>query len=489
MKPLTDNIPQPQSTSVDFHRFPSKTITDIHQALASRQLSCRELVKEKLSHLEKNDHNTTNLLLSDYALALADQTDRKIAAGEPIGMLEGIPFGIKDAILLQDTVATGSSGFLRNYVSPYTATSIQKLLDAGAIPVVKENCDCFGHGNTNENSAFGAVGNAYDNERVAGGSSGGSAVNVACNLTVFSIGEDTGGSIRQPAGYNKIYGLKPTYGRVSRYGTMAYSSSTDCIGPFASSLEDIRLVINTMSGKDRRDNTTYQSEQIPETVFRSDYPDKNLTVGYYKSFVENEYLEAAIGNDFQKMIDRLASKGVTIKPLDFFDVNILVSTYYVLAMAETASNLARLDGSVYGARTKSMSIRDGYMITRSENFTEETKRRIIAGNQVLSRGHDEEIYLKAGMLRNAIVRKFNEDFGNVDIVLSPVSTTLPPKLGSNPDNPLAMYMSDAFTVGFSLGGLPTLTVPYFTPTGIQVTANKNREDMILHFAQSLKDKQ
>jgi len=464
-------------------------IIKIHHELVTHKRSCCDMVKDRLSGLEKNEYHTANLVLADYALALAAQTDKKIASGVSIGLLEGIPFGIKDAILLQNTVATGSSDFLRKYVSPYTATAVQKLLDAGAIPIVKENCDCFGHGSTNENTVFGAVRNAFDDTTVAGGSSGGSAVNVARHLTVFSIGEDTGGSIRQPAGYNRIYGLKPTYGRVSRYGTMAYSSSTDCIGPLATSLEDIRLIINTMSGKDSKDNTTCTSEPIPETVFHSDYPNKNLTVGYYKSFIENEYLDASIRNDFQNMIDRLAAKGIAIKPLDFFDVDVLVSTYYVLAMAETASNLARLDGSVYGARTKNMSLRDGTMVTRSENFTEETKRRIIAGNQVLSRGHEEEIYLKACILRNSIIQKFNEDFGQVDIVLSPVSTTLPPKLGSNPDNPLAMYMSDAFTVGFSLGGFPALTVPFFTPIGIQITANKNREDMILHFAQSLKEKQ
>ena len=343
-------------------------IKKIHHDLVSGNRSCREIVSEKLSLLEKNKYGTVNLLLSDKALVLAEQTDKKIAAGQHIGLLEGIPFGIKDVILLQNTVTTGSSDFLRNYVSPYTATSVQKLIDAGAIPVVKENCDSFGHGNTNENSVFGAVNNAYDTGKVAGGSGGGSAVNVAKQLTAFSIGDDAGGSIRQPAGYNKIYGLKPAFGRVSRYGCM--TSSTGCIGPFATSLEDIRVIMNAISGKDKQDNTTYDSPQIPETVFDSDYLNNNVTVGYYKNFLENDYLDAVIKADFQMMIDNLSAKGIPIKSLDFFYFDELASAFYLLDMADTASNLAKLDGTVFGVRSTGKSLKDGYMTTRTANLTE-----------------------------------------------------------------------------------------------------------------------
>jgi aspartyl-tRNA(Asn)/glutamyl-tRNA(Gln) amidotransferase subunit A len=462
-------------------------IKNIHQQLISGNRSCSNIVQEKFSLMLNSSNNSSNLLIKDYAFSAAESVDKKIKAGESIGELEGIPFGVKDVILLQNSIATGSSNFLRQYLSPYTATAVQKLIDAGAIPIVKENCDCFGHGSTSENTIFGSVKNAYDETKVAGGSSGGSAVNVAKGYTVFSIGGDTGGSIRQPAGYNKIFGLKPTYGRVSRYGIMAYASSTDCIGPLASSLEDIRILLNTISGKDIKDHTTYSSSPIPETVFDTKYANKHITVGYYESFIENKFLDTTIKNDFQKMLDTLSSKGVRIRSLRFFDINVLVSTYYVLAMAETASNLARLDGSVYGARTDSKSIRDGYMLTRSENFTKETKRRIIGGNQVLSQGYEEEIYLKAKILRNSIMNSFTTDFTDVDIILSPVSITQPPEIGKNLDNPFTMYLSDAFTVGFSLGGLPTLTVPFFTPTGIQITADKNKEDIILNFAKYLED--
>lgn len=230
----------------------------------SKEITCTALVQEKLDLLKQNSHNTVNALLDDIALDLAKNVDDKIAKGEKIGLLEGIPFGIKDVYMLQGTYTTASSNLLKKYKSSYTATAIQKLLDAGAIPLVKENCDSFGHGSSSENTIFGAVKNAVNPDLVGGGSSGGSAVNVAKDYTVFSIGGDTGGSIRQPAGYNKVYGLKPTYGRISRYGLMAYASSTDCVGPIAKSIEDIKIVLNEISGKDVKDQTTYTSELISD---------------------------------------------------------------------------------------------------------------------------------------------------------------------------------------------------------------------------------
>ena len=237
----------------------ASAIIQTHERLVKKEISCTQLVQEKLDALAKNQYHSVNFLLSDLALAKAKQVDEKIAKGEKIGLLEGIPFGVKDVFLIQGEHASASSKFLKNYISPYTATAIQKLMDAGAIPVCKENADSFGHGSTSENTIFGAVKNAHNEALVGGGSSGGSAVNVANNYTVFSIGGDTGGSIRQPAGYNKVYGLKPTYGRISRYGLMAYASSTDCVGPIASSLEDIELVMNVISGKDYHVQTTFES--------------------------------------------------------------------------------------------------------------------------------------------------------------------------------------------------------------------------------------
>jgi aspartyl-tRNA(Asn)/glutamyl-tRNA(Gln) amidotransferase subunit A len=460
-------------------------IHKIHQQLVNKELSCTQLIQARLDALKQNTHHTVNALLDDMALTLAAKVDAKIANGDAIGLLEGIPFGIKDVYMLQGTYTTASSDLLKQYKSAYTATAIQKLLDAGAIPLVKENCDSFGHGSSSENTIFGAVKNAINPDLVGGGSSGGSAVNVAKDYTVFSIGGDTGGSIRQPAGYNNVYGLKPTYGRVSRFGLMAYASSTDCVGPIAKSIEDIRIVLNTISGKDERDQTTYASEAIAETTA----PDAGTvkTVGYFKNFIESDAIDATVKADFLAAIEKLKAKGIAVKALDFFESNTLVSTYYTLAMAETASNLSRLDGTNYGNRIEGENLKDTYAVTRSENFSEETKRRIVGGNQVLSQGFSDEIYRKGLNLRDQIAKNFERDFNAVDIILSPVTPSTPPKIGDSLKDPLAMYLSDAYTVGFSLGQLPTLTIPQGTATGLQVTAAKTNDELVLKFANFLKD--
>ena len=257
-----------------------------------------------------------------------------------------------------------------------------------------------------ENTIFGAVKNAVNPEFVAGGSSGGSAVNVAKEYTVFSIGGDTGGSIRQPAGYNNIYGLKPTYGRISRYGIMAYASSTDCVGPLAKSIEDIRIVLNVMSGKDGKDQTTYASDEILENAITSVNGVK--TVGYFKNFIESEAIDPTVKADFLAAIKKIKAKGIEVKELDFFKSETLVSTYYTLAMAETASNLSRLDGTNYGNRIEAENLKETYAVTRSENFSEETKRRVVGGNQVLSQGFSDAIYLKGLALRDQISENFEK---------------------------------------------------------------------------------
>ncbi|WP_348824145.1 amidase [Flavobacterium aestuarii] len=459
-------------------------IKKIHQQLVSKQISCTALVQEKLDLLKQNTYNSVNSLLDTLALELASKVDAKIAKGEEIGLLEGIPFGIKDVYMVQGTYTTASSDLLKNYKSPYTATAIQKLLDAGAIPLVKENCDSFGHGSSSENTIFGAVKNAVNPELVAGGSSGGSAVNVAKEYTVFSIGGDTGGSVRQPAGYNHIYGLKPTYGRISRYGLMAYASSTDCVGPLAKSIEDIRIVLNVMSGKDPKDQTSIASSEISEEAIAVSTV---KTVGYFKNFIESEAINPEIKADFLASIEKIKAKGIAVKELDFFKSDILVSTYYTLAMAETASNLSRLDGTNYGNRIEAENLIETYAVTRSENFSEETKRRIVGGNQVLSQGFSDEIYLKGLALRDQISENFSKDFEEVDIILSPVTPSTPPKIGDSLKDPHAMYLSDAYTVGFSLGQLPTLTVPQGTSTGLQVTGAKNNDELVMQFANFLKD--
>jgi aspartyl-tRNA(Asn)/glutamyl-tRNA(Gln) amidotransferase subunit A len=462
-------------------------IVEINRSLKSGAFTCTELIGERISALKNSTGNSSNLILDDMALALAKRVDEKIKRGEETGILEGVPFGLKDVFMLQGHKATGSSAILRNYISPYTATAIRKLIEAGAIPLVKENCDCFGHGSSSENTAFGPVRNALDEQLVAGGSSGGSAVNVAKGYTSFSIGGDTGGSVRQPAGYNKVYGLKPTYGRISRYGLMAYASSTDCVGPIARHLEDIRILLNTMSGIDSSDNTTYKSALIPEDIFSGNISGKEFKVGYYRSFTDSDDIDPGIKIDFLRVLDTLTNHGTIVKELDFFNPELLVSTYYALVMAETASNLARLDGTTYGERLTGENIKEDRARTRSEYFTEETKRRIVGGTQVLSHGYSEDIYQKARHVSNQIKNSFTRDFRNVNIIISPVTPNLPPSIGSSLDNPLLMYLSDAYTVGFSLGGLPTLVSPVVTETGIQITANKDQEAVILKFAKFLNE--
>ncbi|MDP5093873.1 MAG: aspartyl/glutamyl-tRNA amidotransferase subunit A [Polaribacter sp.] len=460
-------------------------IREIHQQLVDQKISCTALVQEKLNLLKPNSYNTVNSLLENLALDKAKKVDEKIKNGEQIGLLEGIPFGVKDVFMLQGTYTTASADFLKNYKAAYTATAVQKLMDAGAIPIVKENCDSFGHGSSSENTIFGSVKNALNPELVAGGSSGGSAVNVAKNYTIFSIGGDTGGSVRQPAGYNKVYGLKPTYGRISRFGLLAYASSTDCVGPITTSIEDLRIVVNTISGIDVKDQTTYFSEEISEeSIVKSD---EVKTIGYFKNFIENDAIDATIKSDFLASIEKIKAKGIEVKELDFFDSEILIATYYTLAMAETASNLSRLDGTNYGNRMEGKNLKDTYSITRSENFSEETKRRIVGGNQVLSQGFSDDIYLKALSIRDQIAENFENDFQEVDVILSPVTPNLPPKIGDSLKNPLAMYLSDAYTVGFSLGQLPTLTIPQGTATGIQLSAAKNNDELLLKFANFLKE--
>ena len=460
-------------------------INKIHQQLVNKKVTCTALVQARLEALTQNTNNTVNSLLDSLALELAAKVDAKIANGETIGLLEGIPFGIKDVYMVQGTYTTASSDLLKNYKSAYTATAIQKLLDSGAIPLVKENCDSFGHGSSSENTVFGPVKNAINPELVGGGSSGGSAVNVAKDYTVFSIGGDTGGSIRQPAGYNGVYGLKPTYGRVSRYGLMAYASSTDCVGPIAKSIEDIRIVLNVISGIDIKDQTTYASEPISkENIVNAE---GLKTVGYFKNFIENDAIDAQVKTDFLSVIEKIKANGIEVKALDFFESETLVSTYYTLAMAETASNLSRLDGTNYGNRIEAENLKETYAVTRSENFSEETKRRIVGGNQVLSQGFSDEIYLKGLNLRDQISESFEKDFKEVDIIISPVTPSSPPKIGDSLKDPLAMYLSDAYTVGFSLGQLPTLTIPQGTVTGLQLTAAKNNDELVLKFANFLKD--
>lgn len=461
-------------------------ILSIQNQLNNKEISCVQLVQQKINELKSSSLNANNSLLEESALAKAAAIDAKIARGEKLSGLEGIPFGVKDVFLLKGSKSTASANILKNYESPYTATAIGRLIDAGAIPICKENCDAFGHGSTNENSSFGPAENAIYAGKVAGGSSGGSAVNVAKGSTVFSVGGDTGGSIRQPAGYNKVFGLKPTYGKISRYGLMAYTSSSDCVGPIAQSVTDIVLTLNAMAGKDPKDQTTIESEKIDINTFSSTFDFKNTTVGIYKSFIHHPSLDADIKNAFSQLLDKLKNLGIQVKELDFFPGDTLTATYYIIALAETASNLSRIDGIAYGNRAlNKATLKETYLDTRDEGFSEETRRRIVAGNQVLSVGYSDEIYKKALKVRKSIQAKFEQDFKQVDFILSPVAPMMPPAIGDAMKDPLAMYLSDMYTVGFSLGGLPTLSAPFELPNNVQITAKKGADENILRFAYAL----
>lgn len=464
-------------------------ILDIQTKLNNKEISCFELVQQKIKALKSAEDNATNLILEEEALLKARQYDEKIARGEKLAIFEGVPFGVKDVFLLKNTISTASSAILKNYLSPYTATAIQRLIDAGAIPVAKENCDAFGHGSTNENSVFGAAKNAIDNSKVSGGSSGGSAVNVAKNNTVFSIGGDTGGSIRQPAGYNKVYGFKPTYGKVSRYGLMAYTSSSDCVGPIAQSVTDIALVLNQISGLDSKDQTTYSSNKIEVSKLGEGIDYQKIKIGVYSTFINHPSLSVEIKKSFEDFIQELKQLGVQVEYLDFFPGETLTATYYIIALAETASNLSRIDGIAYGNRVENKStLKETYLATRGEGFSEETKKRIVAGNQVLSVGYSDEIYKKALKVRKSIENKFSSDFNQVDFIISPIAPITPPNIGESLQDPLAMYASDIYTVGFSLGGLPTLSAPFNLAHNVQITASKGSDEQILKLAFALEQK-
>ncbi len=465
-------------------------ILKIHERYLDWTLTCVQLIKEKLALAKKNEKNSCVLVFEKEAIDRAKLVDEKIQKKEKLLPLEGIPFGAKDTFLVKGTVATGAAPILEDYTAPYTATVIQKCLDAGAILVCKENCDAFGHGSSTENTFWGATKNAHDDSLVAWGSSGGGAVNVASGVTTFSIGEDTGGSIRQPAGYNKIYGLNVSYGRVSRYGCMAYASSLDTVGPFARSTEDIRIVLDVIAGKDAKDPTTLEYKDM-DVLLKRPYGDlRGLTFGYYTSFLESEALDPDIKKWFITFLKKIEKSGAKVEQLDFFDDELLVATYYTIAMAETSSNLSRIDGVKYGARKekKGSSLQDIYLDSRDTWFSPETKRRIVVWNQVLSQGFADKYYQKALLGRKQIQEKFSQDFKKVDYILSPMTPISVPKIGEVMDDPVAMYMSDVYSVCFSLGGLPTLALPLATVTGIQISWPQTEDRKVVEIGKVLSDK-
>jgi len=466
-------------------------IQELHQKLVNKEISCQSLVQQKLDALKSSDLNSANYILDEYAINLAKKVDAKIANGETIGVLEGIPFGVKDVYLLQGTYSSASSDFLKKYKSPYTATAIQKLLDAGAIPVVKENCDSFGHGSSSENTVFGAVKNALDANKVAGGSSGGSAVNVAKDFTAFSIGGDTGGSIRQPASHCGVVGFKPSYGRVSRYGLVAFASSLDQIGPLTKSVTDAALLTNVLSGHDPMDSTSLNA---PVEDYTSGINEgvKGKKIGVPKEYLSGE-IHPEVKSNVEQAINALQDAGAEVVEVSLPHTKYCVPTYYILAPAEASSNLSRFDGVRYGSRSENVTdVLSMYENSREEGFGPEVKRRILLGTYVLSSGYYDAYYIKAQKVRTLIKQDFQTVFDEVDALIAPVSPDPARRISEGVEDPLKEYLADIFTIGANLAGIPAISVPCGTaekdgkdlPVGLQILGPHMGDKTVLQVAKA-----
>lgn len=448
------------------------------------KLSLRENVSFFLQSIkEKSDLNAFNFVFDD-CIKDADLIESKIINGSA-GKLAGMVIAIKDVLALKDQPLTCSSNILKDFTSLYSATAVQKLIDADAIIIGKTNCDEFAMGSSNENSAFGNVLNPIDKSRVPGGSSGGSAVAVAASLCDVSLGTDTGGSIRQPAAFCGIYGLKPTYGRVSRYGLTAFASSFDTIGPFARNIADIALVLSVISGYDEKDSTS-QNIDIPD-ITTSLNSNKKYKIGLPKEYFADG-LNEEIRNAILKKVEHLKKEGHEIFDIELPHTQYSIATYYILTTAEASSNLARFDGARYGFRSKeSNNLLNMYVNSRSEGFGTEVKRRIMLGTYVLSAGYYDAYYRKAQKVRRLLKQDFDKAFEKVEIILTPTTPTTAFKLGEKTNDPLEMYLEDIYTTSANLVGIPGINLPVGhteegLPIGMQLMSNQFEELTLLQFS-------
>lgn len=429
-------------------------IKDIVNKVKNQEVTVKEVVLEAIKKAEAvQDKNALIKLTKESALKKAEELDKKIKAGNKEGKLLGVPYVVKDNFLTLLDKTTAASKMLEDFKAPLEATVIKKLEAEGAIYIGKSNLDAFAHGGSTENSFFGVTKNAFDNERVAGGSSGGSAVITALDVVPFALGSDTGGSIRQPASFNGVFGVKPTYGTVSRFGVVAMASSTDTIGCFSKTVEDSEIVMEIISGKDKKDMTTLDDFFKIETE-----PPQNKKIAIIKDFmtdaVDPEVLK--ITNDY---IDRLKQAGHEIEEVSMPILKYALAIYYVLIPAEVSSNLARYDGIRYGFRAESNSLDELYGKSRDQGFMPENKRRILIGSFVLSSGFFDAYYLKAQKARTLLKQAFDDVLGKYDALIGPVSPTPAFKIGENTDDPIKMYLADIMTVPASLVGLPAMSVP------------------------------
>ena len=454
--------------------------------IASQHNSAVSMVKAALEKAEQfKDYNIFISLNSEQALKKAAEIDAKIAKAEPVGRLAGVPYALKDNFLSPDGNTTAASTILAPLQSPTPATSVAKLEAEGAIMIGRTNLDSFAHGSSTENSYFGATKNSADQTRVAGGSSGGSAVAVALDIVQFATGSDTGGSIRQPASFNGVYGFKPTYGAISRYGVVAMASSTDCIGYFTKNADDMDLLMQITAGQDPKDHTT-----LPDFYNQSSATSNQAKIGIVKNF-DSDSVHPDIRQALQNQISDLKAKGHEIVELDLPTLKYALAAYYIIAPAEVASNLSRHDGVRYGYRSEDANSLDAvYQKTRDQGFMSENKRRIMIGNFVLSSGFYDAYYLKAQKVRTLIIQEYNKAFEKCDFILTPVSPNPAFKLGEKINDPIAMYMEDIMSTPINLAGLPSLAFPVASgtsklPLGLQLIAPRRHDKAILKFVKEI----
>ncbi len=485
---------------------------------ANKKVSAERLVRDALTKAKHfADYNIFTFLNEEAALKKAREIDERIARGEKVGKLAGVPYALKDNFLSLEGETTASAHILQGFTSPITATAVAKLEAEDAIMIGRTNLDAFAHGSSTENSYFGPTLNAFDRERVAGGSSGGSAVAVALDIVEFATGTDTGGSIRQPASFNGVYGLKPTYGCVSRYGVVAMASSTDCIGFFTKTPDDMDLLMSIASGQDPKDMTTlpdyYNDESgteldssrhaparpssrgsgaqsAPVVADGLELPNSCTRIGVIKDF-DNESVDAEIREALKKKCELLKSKGHKIVELEMPALKYALAAYYIIVPAEVASNLSRYDGVRYGFRSEDSKDLDAlYYNTRSEGFMPENKRRIMIGNFVLSSGFYDAYFLKAAKARTLIVKEYEKAFSKCDYILTPVSPNPAFKLGEKVNDPVAMYLEDVMSVSLNLAGVPGLAIPAGKtksglPIGLQLVGKRRSDKQLIEFSKEL----
>ena len=467
------------------------TIDATRAAIQERRTTAFALAEEFYLRIEKQDPliGAYLTLSKERALAKAAEIDALAAKGEQLPPLGGVPVAIKDVIVTRGVRTTAGSKILGNYIPPYDCTAVARMESAGAVVLGKLNCDEFAMGSSNENSAWRPVRNPRDLSRVPGGSSGGSAAAVAANMAVATLGSDTGGSIRQPASFCGVVGLMPTYGRVSRYGLIAFASSLDRIGPLAKTVTDAALVLRTIAGRDPMDSTS-ADVPVPDYVAELEKPVQGLKLGVPKEYF-GEGLDGEVRKAVEAAIQKLAKSGCEIVPISLPHTKYAIPTYYIVATAEASSNLARFDGVRYGFRAAdARSLSEMYRRSRDQGFGAEVKRRIMLGTYALSAGYYDAYYLKAQKVRTLLAQDFALAFEKVDAIVTPTSPTPAFKLGEKVDDPLAMYLADIFTVTADLAGIPGISVPCGEtkeklPIGLQILGRQFDESTILGVAHAL----